>query len=309
MDELGQKQLKNTEAASTRELHRGGPEYPALLERLPDPPDHLFVRGEVPLGPMVAIVGSRKADQATKRFVFRLAGELTAHGVTILSGGAQGIDTAAHEGALDAGGLTVAVIGSGFDFMYPAANEDLFRRVSQRGALMTEFAPPQPPTKWTFPRRNRIVAAMAGAVVVAQAGERSGALITARNARDLGVGLGVIPGMPGDARNTGSHQLLRSGATFVENARDVLSLMERTSRPDQLNLPGVVENKSRQTTGVELSDEMNKLLDLLGRGPVHIDSIIADTGLSPSAVSAALMSLEINGLIEDHGGKHFARIG
>jgi DNA processing protein len=293
---------------STRDICRGSQDYPGALMKLSDPPTHLYVLGEIPTSPMVAIVGSRKADQAAKRFVFRLAGELSAHGLAVLSGGAEGVDTAAHEGALDAGGLTVAVIGSGFDYMYPQSNKDLFDRVAKQGALLSEFAPEQPPAKWTFPRRNRLVAAMASAVIVAQSGERSGALITARIARELGVALGSVPGRAGDPRNLGSHQLLRSGAAMVENAKDVLLLVERTPSHDQLGLPGIAQKKRVPSKPDNLPPDMSKILDILSSGPLHIDNITTETGFAPGEVGAALMSLEIAGLVEDEGGKNFVRV-
>ncbi|MCP4675660.1 MAG: DNA-protecting protein DprA [Deltaproteobacteria bacterium] len=290
------------------EIRRGDEGYPARLAKLPDPPKSLFVRGLIPSGPMVAIVGSRNADSSVCRFVSRLAGELTKHGLTIVSGGALGIDTAAHEGALDAEGVTVAVIGSGFDFMYPEANRSLFERIEGKGALVTEYSHEQPPTKWTFPRRNRIVAAMASAVIVAQAGERSGALITARIARELGVPLGAMPGAAGDPRNLGSHRLLREGAKMVENPTDVLALVARDREVEQLTLPTFERKAISRAELQSLSSTEVKILDILGSRPVHIDEIIVDTGLGSGETSAAILSLEMAGLVEDRGGKNFVRV-
>ncbi len=309
---MGQGRDENTVkkgTASDMHIGRDNEDYPKGLEKLPDPPDRLHVRGRIPPGPMIAIVGSRNADASVMRFVSRLAGELTEHGLAIVSGGALGIDTAAHQGALDAGGVTVAVIGSGFDYMYPETNSALFAEIARRGALVTEFASQQPPTKWTFPRRNRIVAALAKAVVVAQAGERSGALITARIASTLEVPLGAVPGAAGDPRNRGSHHLLRSGVAMVERAADVLALMERDGAAQQLGLPGVQAAQTKEVDLSGLSTNEVKILDLLGTRPVHIDEIIAGTGFASGETSAAILSLEVVGLIEDQGGKNFVRVG
>ncbi len=291
------------------EIGRSGTDYPSRLEKLTDPPARLFVRGYLPSGPMVAIVGSRNADASTRRFVSRLAGELTNHGIAIISGGALGIDTAAHEGALDAGGVTVAVIGCGFNFIYPEANRDLFEQIAEHGALMTEFVPEQPPAKWTFPRRNRIVAAMADAVIVAQAGEKSGALITAQMAHKLGIPLGAIPGAAGDQRNRGSNQLIRQRMAMVENVVDILNLIENNKTETQLDLPNTRPDAAIPDNADELSSVEVKILDILGSQPVHIDEIIAGAGLRSGDANAAILSLEITGLIEDQGGKNFIRVG
>ncbi len=290
------------------EIRREDEGYPARLAKLSDPPKSLFVKGRIPTGPMVAIVGSRNADSSVCRFVSRLAGDLSKQGLTIISGGALGIDTAAHEGALESDGVTVAVIGSGFDFMYPEANRALFDRIGGTGALVTEYPKQQPPTKWTFPRRNRIVAAMASAVIVAQAGEKSGALITARIARELGVPLGAMPGAAGDPRNHGSHRLLREGAVMVENPADVLALVAHDREVEQLALPTFERKAISGAEPQSLSSEEIKILDFLGSRPVHIDEIIVDTGLGSGATSAAILSLEMAGLVEDRGGKNFVRV-
>ncbi|MCP4606714.1 MAG: DNA-protecting protein DprA [Proteobacteria bacterium] len=305
----GTKTVAGIGSDQSLEILRDSTDYPARLKKLTDPPDRLFVRGRIPDGPMVAIVGSRNADPSMRRFVFRLAGELTNHGLVVISGGALGIDTAAHEGTLDAGGFTVAVIGCGFDFIYPEANRALFEQIAEQGALVTEFVPEQPPAKWTFPKRNRIVAALANAVIVAQAGEKSGALITERLARDLAIPVGAVPGAAGDQRYRGSNRLIRNGAAMVENAADVLDLLKNESASGQLDLPNVIRGSISQDIAADLSPSEVKILDLLGSQPVHINEIIVGTGLGSGEVGAAILSLEVAGLVEDHGGKNFIRVG
>lgn len=290
---------------------RGSDAFPIELERLPDPPARLFVRGSLEPVDRIAIVGSRSADAASRRFAADLAGDLATAGMAIVSGGALGIDTAAHEGALAAGGSTAAVLGSGFDHIYPEANRDLFDRIARRGAVLTELSPEQPPTRWTFPKRNRIVAALSSAVVIVQAGERSGALITAGIARELGVPVGAVPQAAGDPAGRGCNQLLRTGAAIVENARDVLALLKGARPPEQLVLGGLGRGprSSLPSPPSTLTAQESKILDVLGARPQHIDDIAAGTGLGSGETGAALLSLEIAGLVEDQGGKNYVRVG
>jgi len=299
------------EGEASREILRGDSGYPERLERLPDPPARLFVIGTIPDLPVAAIVGSRKADARARRLASDLAGELARSGVLVVSGGAAGVDTAAHRGALDGGGPTVAVIGSGFDHMYPPQNRDLFREIARNGALVTELDHETPPTRWTFPRRNRLVAAMASAVIVVRAGERSGALVTARIAREIGVPVGAVPGDAGDPICRGSNGLLRGGAGWVEGASDALALMGSDGFASQLGLPGiptrVKESAPRIPEG--LSEIEVRILEEVGRSPLHIDELIAAAGVSAPELNAAITSLEIAGLVEDRGGKNFVRVG
>ena len=260
---------------------------------------------------MIAIVGARDVDLSGRRLAHSLARQLAAHGFVIVSGGALGADTAAHEGTLAAGGRTVAVLGSGFDQLYPAANRTLFAKMAEHGALVSEFDPPTPPTRWTFPRRNRLVAAMASAVIVVQAAARSGALITARIARNLGVPVGAVPGAAGEPRYRGCNRLIREGAALVEEPDDVLSLLDRESSAEQLGLPGVDSRVKEQPPQpvLDLSDRETLVLGKLGAAPAHIDEIAAAVGLSAAETTATMLSLELSGVVEDRGGKLFVRVG
>jgi DNA processing protein len=294
-----------------RELVRGGDGWPDRLERLPDPPELLNVIGTLPSEPLVAVVGSRDADAGMSRFAAALARGLAERGLAVISGGARGIDTAAHEGCLQAGGRTVAVLGSGFDHVYPAGNAPLFRRIAAGGALVSEFPPATPPSRWTFPRRNRIVAALARAVVVVQASERSGALITAEVARRIGVPVGAVPGSPADPRSRGCNALIRGGAALVEDVADVLGLIDGGGRDGQLGLPSVVSRGKETTPDVRarLGPRERTVLERLGAAPVHIDDLVAATGLPAAEIAAAVLELELGGLAEDRGGKQFVRTG
>jgi len=296
-------------AARAREIGRREDGYPPRLELLPDPPASLRVIGRLPEEPLVAIVGAREADSAMCRFAASLARDLAGRGLAVISGGALGIDTAAHEGCLQGGGRTVAVLGSGFHHPYPAGNIPLFRRIAAEGALISEFPDETPPDRWTFPRRNRIVAALSLAVVVVQAAERSGALITAKAARAVGVPVGAVPGSPADARSRGCNGLIRGGAALVEDAADVLGLIDGGGRDGQLGLPSVVSRGKQSTPDVRerLGPGERMILDRLGATAVHIDDLVAGTGLGAAETAAAVLNLELAGLAEDRGGKCYVR--
>jgi DNA processing protein len=293
------------------EVTSDDPRYPTRLAALPDPPERLYVRGELPTAPLVGIVGAREADRTSLRLAHDLGRRLAARGFGIVSGGARGVDTAAHQGALAADGITVAVLGAGFDHLYPAANRELFASMAERGAVITEFEPPTPPTRWTFPRRNRVVAALASALVVVQAAERSGALITARIARRLGVPVGAVPGRAGDLGMRGCNQLIRAGAVLVEDAEDVVALLGSEPPAAQLGLPGVDSRGKEQPPErrLDLTDREALVLDKLGAAPSHIDDISAEAGLSAAETTAVILGLELAGIVEDRGGKQFVRVG
>ncbi len=292
-----------------RVIDRGKAGYPERLEKLREPPERLWVCGDMPSGPAIAIVGSRKTDPAAVRFTRKIARELCEAGVLIISGGAAGIDTAAHDGALEAGAPTVAVLGSGFEQAYPKSNQGLFRRICERGAVLSELHPKQPPTRWTFPKRNRIVAALCHVVLVVQAGRRSGALITANFAASLGVPVAAAPGPAAEPSYAGSNDLLRKGAHLVECAGDALSVMSAPPEAIQLGLPGLspVASPAPEPPPLDLPENETRILAVLGARALHIDEIAAATGMGISAVSAGIVTLEVMGLIEDQGGRTFVK--
>lgn len=205
-------------------IRRGSSRYPPLLAQIPDPPDILWVRGDVSIcdKTVVAIVGARAASREGRAAAEAVAGDLARAGIVIASGLARGVDSAAHTGALDAGGTTIAVLGTGIDRVYPAENEELFERIASHGLLMTEFPPGAPPEVFHFPRRNRLISGLSRAVLVVEAAEKSGSLITARHAADQGRDVMAMPGLTAGGRNRGAHALLRDGAKLVESAVDIL---------------------------------------------------------------------------------------
>jgi DNA processing protein len=199
------------------------PDYPALLKMIHDPPRRLFVQGTLPTVPMLAVIGSRRATPYGLRVARRLAGELAAAGMAIVSGLARGIDGAAHQGALEAGGQTVAVMATGLDLIYPPEHVELAAQICKSGALVTEAEPGTMPLPSRFPVRNRIISGLSVGVVVVEAAERSGALITARMALEQGREVLCVPGSIENPLSVGTHSLIKDGAKLVHTVEDVLA--------------------------------------------------------------------------------------
>ena len=211
-------------AAGVRTIQRGEPGWPSAFETLPDPPRAIFVRGDPALleARGVAIVGTRECSSEGWEWTHTAAGRLAEEGLVVVSGMARGIDAAAHRGSLDASGDTIAVLGCGVDVAYPEENAELMDRVAVSGAVVSEHPPGTQPRPWNFPRRNRLLAALSEAIIVVEARLRSGALVTARLALDLGKEVFVVPGWPASPLSAGPLALLRDGARAVRSAEDVL---------------------------------------------------------------------------------------
>ena len=265
---------------------------PERLAAIPDPPDGLYVSGvaDVLSAPGVAIVGSRRATRAGRDFAFGLARELASGGLVVVSGLAYGIDAAAHRGALAASGLTVAVLGSGLNQMYPRAHEGLARDiVAAGGAVVTEYPPDTGPRKHRFPERNRLISGLTLGVVVAEATTRSGSLITARMAAEQGREVMAVPGPVTSPLAGGCHRLLKSGAALIEDADDVRFAIGYE--------PTGVANSSPVPP-----EELKVLLEFVGAEATTLDYIVGATGLSPQAASEALIQLELLGFVAAHRG-------
>jgi DNA processing protein len=284
---------------TARTISRGEAGYPSRLARVAGAPEWLRVRGDLASPPArVAIVGARLADPYGLEVARSLARDLARAGVSIVSGGAQGVDAAAHEGALEAGGHTVAVFGCGLDVAYPAGHRELFARiVAGGGALVSEHDDAQRATGWSFPKRNRIVSGMSDAVVVVQAGEGSGALITAHEARAQGVPLFAVPGEVTNRLSAGPIALLRRGARMAAAAEDVL---KELGLGGQLELPA-----ARSEPRLDGAEAL--VWSALGRAPLHADELAREAGLAPGAALAALLGLELAGLCEQRPGQFFLR--
>jgi DNA processing protein len=273
----------------TRSVTRRDPGYPEPLAGAFDAPETLHVRGVIPpLRPAVAIVGARAATGHGMARARELARDLAAGGALILSGGAVGIDAAAHAGALEAGAPTVAVLATGLDAPYPARHRPLFDEIVRRGgALVTPFQPRVPVRRWHFPRRNRVLAALADAVVIVEAAAGSGSLYTARAARDYGR---VVAAFPGTA---GAEALLAQGAAVVERAADVLAALAGSPRAPLAELPPAG------------SDEARVLAALDGGRPRDAGALAATSGIAPARLARALLALELDGLaVPVPGGRH-----
>ena len=289
--------LARADEIGARVVPIGSPAYPTRLLRLTDPPPVLFLRGDCSLlqGTAVALVGARKATPYGRRVAARLAETLARSGVVVLSGLALGVDGEAHKGALAAGGATMAVLGCGPDVVHPATHERLFRAVIERGLLLTELTPGAPALPHHFPRRNRVLAALAQVVVVVEAAERSGALITAGHALDLGVEVMAVPGPIDAATSAGSNALLRDGAPPVWGAQDVL---------DALGLPGAPVIPAAPADG-----DAAAVWAALDGAPSALDDVAARSGLSARRTLAALSLLELDGWAVQAGGARYARRG
>ena len=280
------------------------PRYPSSLLTIVDPPPVLWIRGQVDSfrAPAVAIVGSRAGSPYAVTVAERLGADLAARGVTIVSGLARGVDAAAHLGALSGGGPTLAVLGCGADRVYPREHEPLAERVAAAGALLSEFAPGTPPHPRFFPRRNRLISGLSRAVVVVEAGEKSGSLITARCALEQGRDVLAVPGNVLNGRNRGGHALLRDGARLVETADDVL---------DELGLDGPVGRaalQATQPTGTTAQSTDAVLRTFTDGDAVDLDEISANSGLSPARLLPRLLELELRGLVRRVGGGRFVRV-
>ncbi len=287
-----------------RLLGLGGPGYPEGLAALEDAPAVLMVGGDVACfdRPMVAVVGARNASLAGCRFARSLARDLSLAGVCVVSGLARGIDGAAHEGALAGAAGTVAVLAAGLDRVYPPEHRDLFGRILRRGVVVSEHPLGAPPLARHFPRRNRLIAALVRAVVVVEASERSGSLMTARLALDLGREVLAVPGSPADPRHAGTNRLLREGALLVERAEDVLALFPGPHATPPCARPLTA------TGPVGERDLARRLLDALGREPVPVDALVRELGVEAAALQEALVGLEVEGLVLRHPGNRISRL-
>ena len=286
-----------------RPLDRDAAEFPAHLREVPAAPDRLWVRGRLvdEDALAIAIVGSRRATPFGLELAERLAGDLAARGITVVSGLARGIDSAAHRGALEAGGRTIAVLGCGVDVVYPPENRRLAARIAERGALLSQFAPGAPALAHHFPVRNRIIAGLALGVVVVEAAEQSGTLITAGHAGDLGREVMAMPGRAGAPTSRGTHRLIRDGAALVEDWEDVVALLPAHWRACVAAVPlapvgGAVDPK-----------ETDSLLALIGTEPVTMEALIERSGLAASRVAARLLALELEERVRQLPGKRFVR--
>jgi len=276
------------------------PAYPARLVQIPDPPPLLYVLGAADLGaPAVAIVGTRRCTGYGRAVARRLGRDLSRRGIAVVSGMARGIDAAAHEGALEGGGATVAVLGCGVDVAYPAQNRGLYRRILSAGAMVSELPMGVRPEPGSFPRRNRIISGLSLGVVLVETPARSGALITASCALDQNREVFAVPGDVTDGRSAGCHRLLRDGACLVEGVEEIVEELAQLL-PAWAAAP--VEELAPQLGLVE--GLVLERLDTRGR---HLDALVRDTSLAPPELLEVLLRLELEGLVAQLPGQFYCR--
>jgi DNA processing protein len=309
------REFEQTEKLGGRLIFINDPDYPPLLAQLDDAPPVIAVLGDAALLalPAVAIVGGRNASAAGLRIAETLAEDLAAH-VTVVSGLARGIDGIAHTAAMRTG-RTVAAIAGGIDVPYPAENTNLQRLIAERGAVLTEATPGTQPQARHFPRRNRLIAGLSLGVVVVEAARRSGSLITARIAQDLGREVFAVPGSPLDPRTRGGNDLLREGAVLTETVQDVLDNLSgfgalfpfgagRADPPDPPSCDSPDVDQLEDPSGLDRA--RSQVVALLGPTPTKVDDLMRRCQLSPAAVMAVLLELELAGRVETLPGNRFA---
>lgn len=272
-------------------------EYPKILMEIPDFPPFLYVRGTLESSETcIALVGSRRASAGGQSTTERLARDLALSGITVVSGMARGIDTAAHRGALKGGGRTVAVLGSGVDVPYPAENRKLFDEVAAQGAVVSEFSLGTAPLAENFPRRNRIISGLSRGVVVIEAVADSGSLITARYALEQGRDVFAVPGNINYPGSRGPNRLIKEGAALVEDVQDIIGNLPHRSVP---------ASESPTRPSFSLSPQEAFIYSELAGAPLHADEITVKCGLTASEVSAMLLRLELKGAVTRLPGNYF----
>ncbi len=297
-----EKELKRAIDNGARIILYDDPEYPSLLKEIDYPPMLLYALGnKIPQDQFfIAIVGARSATQYGIRVSQNISFRLASMGIGIVSGMARGIDTYAHLGALRAGGYTVAVLGTGIDVIYPKENKKIFQNIKENGTIITEFSFGTPPDSKNFPMRNRIISGMSKGVLVVEATERSGSLITASFALNQGREVFAVPGSIESSKSRGTHLLIKQGAKLVEDIADILEEFG-------IKAESSYKGDLKEHTAIKLNPVEKKIYECLSEYPVHIDEIIRNTGIDPAEVLSTLLKMEIKGLIKQMPGKLFIK--
>lgn len=297
-----EEQARRIAAAGARFIAWPDANYPPSLVEIDDPPIGLYVRGQLTAHDQraLAIVGARKASAYGRDVAGHFARRLAERGVTIISGLAHGVDAAAHRGALEAGGRTFAVLGSGIDVIYPYDHKALAEEIAAQGALISEFPLGTRPDRFNFPRRNRLISGLALGVLVAEASDKSGALITATLAAEQGKDVFAVPGSIFSDASSGVNKLIQDGAKPVLNVSDIL---------DELNL--TLQAAETQTVAEQVSPAdpvESQILAAIGADPAHVDDLARNTGLSMQSLLSTLMLMELKGLVESSGPMLYRRL-
>ncbi len=289
--------------------------YPSGLQALPDPPPMLAVTGHLAAldRPGIAMVGSRHPSRLGLATARRFASELAGYGFSVVSGLAIGIDGAAHRGALDIGGITLAVAATGPDRIYPARHHDLARQITERGAIVSEYPRGDGVHRWRFPQRNRLIAALSYGVVLIEAARRSGTLTTARHAMDLGKAVMPVPGSIAQAQSSGGHDLIREGAALVEDTAQIVALVspaldvDLATDTEAAGLMSPARGDKKSAPHQPLDDDAERALACLEEDAIDVDSLCLRCALPPARVLAALSRLELAGHAERHFSGGYAR--
>lgn len=277
--------------------------YPQALRYIADPPVVLYVRGRLEADALcVAVVGSRRASFYGLDVARRLSRELAAHGVTIVSGLARGVDAKSHWGALEGGGKTIAVLGCGVDIIYPPENRELMNRICESGAVISEYLPGTEPVPYHFPARNRIISGLSQGVAVVEANEKSGSLITADFALEQGRDVFAVPGNINSANSAGTNRLIRDGAKIIAGTGDILDEL-KIGKKEVLCFYA-----QKKIPEMKLGANEKSIAQRLLNGPAHIDTIARDCGISAQLTSSVLIMLELSGFVEQLPGKYYKLI-
>ncbi len=273
-------------------------DYPHSLKQISDAPPILFRLGEPQAhdDKLMAIVGTRLPSEPGKMFTYNLAAKLAQEGIIVVSGMAEGIDSAAHRGALDAGGKTIAIWGSSLDILYPRSNKLLSEEIKINGAIYSEYFPDTQPDRDTFPRRNRIISGLSLGIIVIEAGEKSGALITANHALEQGRELFAVPGAPDAARSRGVNELIKKGARLLTSVEDIFEEMPQLKGE-------ILVKKFRKLP--DITDSERKIIELFSEGPLQIDQLSRGAKLSVSELMEFLLAMELKGVVRELPGKRF----
>ena len=298
------REVDRARKAGVRIVTLTDPVYPALLKQIPDPPPLLYLKGSLERqAGCIAVVGSRNATAYGLQTARQLSGELARQGITVVSGMARGIDTAAHQGALAVKGRTIAVLGSGLARVYPASNRKLFERLACDGAVVSEFAMSTDPEPHNFPMRNRIISGVCLGTLVVEAGRKSGSLITARLAAEQNREVFAVPGSIRSFKSSGAHALIKQGAKLVENTTDILEEVRHRLEYPATRMPA---SETQPEAGNDLTPDERRLLAALSPYPLHIDDLTRSVGMESGKVASTLLQLELKGLVQQSAGKRFA---
>ncbi len=276
-------------------------DYPPLLKKISDPPPVLYTRGKFEYGDDVAvgIIGTRNPSPLGALNARELASSLSRQGLTIVSGMARGIDSEGHRGAMEAGGRTIAVLGSGLDVPYPPENEPLLEEIAGHGAVVSEFPLGTQPLAKNFPARNRIISGLSLGIIVVEAAQDSGSLITAGFALEQGREVFAVPGNIASEGSKGPHRLIKQGAKLIENYQDVLS---------ELSIPHLAVTRAESIPVDSLSETERRVVEVMSREPLHIDQILRRSSLASAQVNSALVQLELKGTVKRFPGQLYVRI-